>query len=548
MPAKSNLKNEKFWLYLIAGVVIFVVVLVRLRLLGVALDRDEGEYGYIGQQLLQGILPYTESYTMKLPGIYMVFAAILGIFGETHTAIHFALLLANLATAFLLFLLGRNLFNESTGIAAGVSFLVLTLSPSVQGFSAYAENFVIFFAVGGLLLMRTAQEKESQIRLFLSGILLGFAFLTKQQGVFFPMFGFFCCLFYFKDRAKNINDFSLKAGTFALGGATPFLLTVIIYWATGNFDDFWFWTFEYASLYTSMVTLSKGVGNLIYKFNLILDFNLPVVLLALVGIASVAWNKSARSNYGFALGFLLFSFLATTPGFYFRQHYFILFIPAIALFSGMGAASILNRRSSYWLNLVIPLLIISSTWGYAFYKQKPILFDWTHLQLIRATYGPNPFPESFKIAEYISEHTDKEDTIAILGSEPQILFYAKRKSAVGNLYMYPLTEVHPYARLMQEQMIQKIELRQPKVIIFVNMSMSWLMRPNSVSLLADWFPGYLKENYKISGIVDIRSYDKTLYQWGDEAVKTLSDPKKYSDLIRGSMGTVMIYKKNELSN
>ena len=548
MPAKLNLKNEKLWLYLIAGVVSIVVVFVRLRLLGTPLERDEGEYAYIGQQLLQGILPYTESYSMKLPGIYIVYAGILGVLGETHTAIHLALLLANLATGFLLFLLGRNLFNESTGIAAAVSFLVMTLSPSVQGFWANAEHFVILFAVGGLLLMRAAQEKESQIRLFLSGILLGFAFLTKQQGVFFPMFGFFCCLFYFKNRTKNINEFSLKAGTFALGGATPFLLTVIIYWATGHFDDFWFWTFEYASKYWSMVTLSQGVSNLIYKFNLILDFQLLVVLLALVGIASVAWNKSARSNYGFALGFLLFSFLATTPGFHFRQHYFILFIPAIALFSGMGAASILNRRSSFWSNLVIPLLIISATWGYAFFKQKHILFEWTPFQVIRATYGTNPFPESFKISEYIGEHTDKEDTIAILGSEPQILFYSQRKSAVGNLYMYPLTEVHPYARQMQEQMIQKIELRKPKFIILVNMRMSWLMRPDSVPLLANWIPGYLKENYKISGIVDIRSYNKTLYQWGDEAVKTLSDPKKYSDLIRGSMGTVMIYKKNELSN
>ena len=39
----------------------------------------------------------------------------------------------------------------------------------------------------------------------------------------------------------------------------------------------------------------------------------------------------------FAVGFLFFSFLSVCPGFYFRQHYFILFLPAVALFAGVGA-------------------------------------------------------------------------------------------------------------------------------------------------------------------------------------------------------------------
>jgi hypothetical protein len=43
---------------------------LRLRLLDVPLDRDEGEYAYIGQLLLQGIPPYAQAYNFKLPGIY----------------------------------------------------------------------------------------------------------------------------------------------------------------------------------------------------------------------------------------------------------------------------------------------------------------------------------------------------------------------------------------------------------------------------------------------------------------------------------------------
>ena len=36
--------------------------------------------------------------------------------------------------------------------------------------------------------------------------------------------------------------------------------------------------------------------------------------------------------------FLLFSFLAVCPGFYFRRHYFILMLPAIALLAGVAVS------------------------------------------------------------------------------------------------------------------------------------------------------------------------------------------------------------------
>ena len=51
-----------------------MVVYIRFRLLGLPLERDEGEYAYMAQQLLQGVLPYTESTSLKFPGIFFVYA------------------------------------------------------------------------------------------------------------------------------------------------------------------------------------------------------------------------------------------------------------------------------------------------------------------------------------------------------------------------------------------------------------------------------------------------------------------------------------------
>ena len=53
---------------------LLLVGAVRVRLLGTPLERDEGEYAYAGQLILQGIPPYHIAYNMKLPGTYLAYA------------------------------------------------------------------------------------------------------------------------------------------------------------------------------------------------------------------------------------------------------------------------------------------------------------------------------------------------------------------------------------------------------------------------------------------------------------------------------------------
>ena len=63
--------------------------LVRWRLAEFPLERDEGEYAYAGQLLLEGIPPYCLAYNMKLPGTYLAYAGLMAVFGETTVGIHF---------------------------------------------------------------------------------------------------------------------------------------------------------------------------------------------------------------------------------------------------------------------------------------------------------------------------------------------------------------------------------------------------------------------------------------------------------------------------
>src|SRR6266480_2295965 len=115
--------------WLLLGATLIVVLAARIRLLGLPLERDEGEYAYSGQLLLQGIPPYQLAYSMKFPGTSVAYALLMSIFGDSITAIHVGLITVNLGTTIFILLIGRRLLGEIGGTAAAATFSVLTLMP-----------------------------------------------------------------------------------------------------------------------------------------------------------------------------------------------------------------------------------------------------------------------------------------------------------------------------------------------------------------------------------------------------------------------------------
>src|SRR5436190_3306071 len=143
------------------AIIVCATIAIRLRLLDMPLERDEGEYAYAGQLMLQGIPPYKLAYNIKLPGTYAAYALIMAAFGQTIRGIHLGLLLVNSVTIVLVYFLGRRLFGQICGLIAAASFAALSLSHSVFGLAAHATHFVTLCAVAGtLLLFRAADSRR----------------------------------------------------------------------------------------------------------------------------------------------------------------------------------------------------------------------------------------------------------------------------------------------------------------------------------------------------------------------------------------------------
>src|SRR5499433_4249831 len=108
--AESPVRRRRFslrWEYVAICVVILLVSGIRFRLRDFPLERDEGEYAYAGQLILQGIPPYQLAYNMKLPGTYAAYALMMAVFGQTPSGIHIGVILVTSACVLLVFAIAR---------------------------------------------------------------------------------------------------------------------------------------------------------------------------------------------------------------------------------------------------------------------------------------------------------------------------------------------------------------------------------------------------------------------------------------------------------
>src|SRR5262249_55094109 len=152
----------------------------------VPLERDEGEYAYSGQLILQGIPPYQLAYNMKFPGTYYAYSVILALFGQTASGIHIGLLVVNALTIVILFYLSRRLLGNSLGGAvSAIAFGFLSLDRWTLGIFGHATHFVVLAAMAGLLVLCKAIDSKKARLFAAAGSLLGLSVLMKQNGIFF---------------------------------------------------------------------------------------------------------------------------------------------------------------------------------------------------------------------------------------------------------------------------------------------------------------------------------------------------------------------------
>ena len=516
--SRSSLIRFLPWSWCFLLIIILFAGFIRYRLLDMPLERDEGEYAYAGQLILQGIPPYELAYNMKLPGTYYVCALGMAVFGQTIAGMHSTLIVVNSLTIFFVFVLARKLFGDTAALVAAASYALMSVSPIVMGLATHANQFVVLFAVPATWLLWKGREENERALIFMSGLLYGFAFLMKQQGVFFAVFGSFYLTLDGVCK-RNVPGTIKTVVIYGVGVLLPFFcLCLLLVWQ-GVFSRFWFWTFTYAHSYVTTLNWREGLDNLMMHFKRGFWPSAGLWLLGGMGTLLGLYHKTLRAQTLFIMELWLFAFLGTATGLYFRSHYFILVLPAFSVLVGAGVGALQNHlpsRVPVFLMKAIPLGLFALGLGFCAFYQRELLFRMNDNEVAEVIYQRSPFIQSTAAAAYIRQHSSVDARIAVLGSEPEIYFYSQRHSATGYIYIYALNEPQPTAGPMQLDMINEIESAKPEYLVWVGFSTSWMPWPPPDKTLSRWAANYIHTYYATVGVVDTSSGKITCF-WDTNA-------------------------------
>ncbi|MCH7814530.1 MAG: glycosyltransferase family 39 protein, partial [Planctomycetes bacterium] len=163
-----------------AVLVLAAGLLIGLRAHGfdLPLETDECNYAYIATRLVAGDSLYVDVWDHQPPGIFVLFAAVVGVFGNDPLVFRWMAVAASLVTMVLLFAVARRAGGRPAAYLAAGLFALCSADPGMAGEGCNRELFMNPFALAAVwLLLR--REMPSRRDVVLAGLMLGLASTIK---------------------------------------------------------------------------------------------------------------------------------------------------------------------------------------------------------------------------------------------------------------------------------------------------------------------------------------------------------------------------------
>jgi len=497
VPHAREPRTRKACLALLALAALLFVAL-RVPFLSVPLERDEGEYAYIAQRMLEGDVPYRDAFDQKPPGIFALYLAAFALFGQSVEAIHGFMYLWTLGTLAALHALVSGTAGALAAAFAALAFAVLSIDPRLVATAANTEIFLLLPLVASTALLQRGLERDRAPLWLACGALAAAACWIKPVAAANALFlVLFAAGTAFAGGSGGRAARAARRVAWLAGGAAavslPVLLALARVDALSAFMDAVVW---HNLSYGRNVSLEKGIR----YASAALGDQAPSLAacwaLALLGLA-LPGALPRRSHWllgGFALG----SAAGVSWGLYFRPHYFVLLLPALCALAGVGAAALARPLAAAppaarWAGMAALAALVAVPPPVA----NRSLLRASPSQISREIYGVNPFVESARIAEYLRRTSEPDESIYIVGSEPQILFHAGRRSATRYIIFYPLTGPYPDALERQRELMREIEVARPRYVVWVDLRASLLVGAHSERWVFDSTVDLIERDYAL---------------------------------------------------
>ena len=110
-----------------------------------------------------------------------------------------------------------------------------------------------------------------------------------------------------------------------------------------------------------------------------------------------------------------------------------------------------------------------------------------------------PFIDALVVAGQVVQRSSPADFVYVVGSEPEIPFYARRFSPTRFITSYALMDPTPLRSSYQSEAINDLQQHPPKLIVFVQSGYSWTRQAETPPEFLDFLGKFLKQDYRLAG-------------------------------------------------
>jgi hypothetical protein len=367
---------------------------------------DESTFILLGQNILDGELPYTTLWDLKPPLTFYTFAFFISVLGDSIIAIRIGGLLFLLATAYLTYFVGKSLYDQRAGVIAAI-LCILFISSAPAGQATMTETLAILPLMGGLAILVRCQYTFGV--LFFLGMLLSSASLIRLNLGYVAVAVGLLLLYEFRNLGISILGARLLA--YVIGGLVVFALVAVPYYATGQgslfIDSVLVAPLKYSGARLSVL---DALGEHLKE-----DFGFRNAVLWISSLIGMAFSivRSFRSSTtrqkekvkitGTFFVAVAWSIIASGAA---HGHYLIQIIPIMSIFAGMAIGRGMSSKARHgvlalvFLGSIIPLKEIYSQYYYIAHRVKSGL---------TLSYGPQ-----YEIAEWLRNENPLAEPVYLM--------------------------------------------------------------------------------------------------------------------------------------
>jgi hypothetical protein len=453
---------------------------------------DYGNYAYIGQQITLGKLPYRDAWESKPPAIFYVDALGLWATHGLRWGIWFIEFLCLFAAVWLSYVLIKKLWGILPALF-GIAVWLYGFNITLQGGNTTEEFPLPLHFLALILFLRLSDSPDNALDGFLIGIAFSISFLFRANNAMVETVIVLTLLLIWIVQ-RNFRAMFRQLIWMAIGALIPLLITAGYFWKQGIFKPMFEASITYNLLYSG--TKLKGTLGILAGFQNLgfaawigwIGFSMVLILLI------KEWRAKSKAS---AILILLlmgcpFAVVATDPAQRNYAHYFINWLPFIALLSGLTFYTIqsltpkfkdLKLAEPYYLGLaLLAIMLVFVLRGAADKNYETFINLLTRTNVERQSV----------IANYIESNTKPGDPVLIWGGFTDINFMSHRASPTAYV-LYPLLLSSSLSEQYSHQFMVDIREHQPVLIVDMNRTNVPSIEPHRRATQNRLWP-YLPEN------------------------------------------------------